>query len=126
MKYVRVEKIGGNMRLILLPEAREDAEELRAAEERGEKSCSDIEADILEDLIANSWTYVQPEDVGALTSAPMITEDFECNDEGDIRPVVGGYVYAFMDYQVYSILDRLLDSGEATFIGSIVEAKATS
>lgn len=47
---------------------------------------------------SNSLEYEQvaPEDVGALTSAPIISD--------------GDNVYGYMDYQVRNFLDELLDS----------------
>lgn len=47
--------------------------------------------------------WVQPEEIGALTSAPCIIQKDTKN------------VWAFMDYALRSILDDLLDKGEAIF-----------
>ena len=121
MNYVTTERTpGGNLRLVLLPEARDDLLELRRAEESGEKTTGDVEAEVLEDLIANGFQYVEPADVGALTSAPMITDEF---DE-ECRPIVGGTVFAYMDYQTRSFVEDLAEKGEAIFTGAKVERKA--
>lgn len=122
MSYVEAKKTpDGNLRLVLLPEAREDLLELRRAEVSGEKTTSDVEAEVLEDLLANGFQHIQPEDVGALTSAPMITDDWEGDERGESVPIVGGSVYAFMDYQVRSIVEDLAEKGFAIFQGAKVE-----
>lgn len=124
MKYVNAEKTPeGNLRLVLLPEAREDLLDLRRAEESGEKSTGDIEAEVLEDLICNGFTHIRPEDVGALTSAPIISDDFATDRWGQTFVPPGGTVYAFMRYETRSIVDDLLEKGAATFTGAKVEQK---
>jgi len=59
-------------------------------------------------LIANSeWDWIAPEEVGALTSAPML----------GIRDEDGRVIeaYAFMSYQVRSVQGDLADNGKAFF-----------
>lgn len=67
----------------------------------------ELESQILEDLMCNGWDYVQPEEIGALTSAPIISPDVTRDDEGEFISV--DVVYAYMDYQVDSWVQRLCD-----------------
>jgi len=65
--------------------------------------------DFFETSIANSeWEWIQPEDIGALTSAPIL--GYKDNNDKIIN------AYAFMDYQVESFLGKLLEYGEVTLI----------
>lgn len=125
MQYVRTEKTpGGNLRLILLPEAREDLLELkRRMDDPAENfSTLDAEAEVLEHLIGNGFQYIEPKDVGALTDAPMISDDLEPNaDDTGFQVTIGGSVYAFMLYESRSILDELAEKGAALFTGAKVE-----
>jgi hypothetical protein len=70
---------------------------------------SRAEADALESLLANSnLGWVAPEEIGALTSAPILGIR---NDVGE--PLAA---WGFMDYQVRSFLSDLVDNGKAVFI----------
>ena len=63
------------------------------------------EADFFEPYLCNSeWEWVAPEDIAALTSAPILG----IRDEND--EVIEAYGY--MDYQVLSMLEELNTHGE--------------
>ena len=63
--------------------------------------------DFFEDLIANTeYDWIRPEDNGDLTDAPMLG----VSDFAHLR-------WAFMDYQIVSVLTRLLETGKAVFQG---------
>jgi hypothetical protein len=106
-----------------------DAETRRELRENypGEELHSDQAMhEVLEPLICNSeldWVY--PEEVGALTSAPMLGLLGELNDHGPGR-LVGRWsgccwyapieqCWAFMSYQVRSVVQDLVEHGEAVF-----------
>ena len=56
---------------------------------------------MLEDHLGNGWMEIEPKVIGALTDAPIISEDFTVNDAGDTVPTTpDARVYAFMNYQV--------------------------
>lgn len=122
--YVKAEKTPeGDLRLVLYPEARAELLELRARVKSGEISTGDAEADVLEYLIGNGFSNVAPEACGALTSAPMISDELEWSDEDGPVPVHGSRVYAYMDYQVTSFVDDLADKGVALWTGDVCVAK---
>jgi hypothetical protein len=54
------------------------------------------------------YDFVSPEDVGALTSAPILAKMNENNEMDE-----NSDVYGFMDYQIISLQRRLLEDGEA-------------
>ena len=63
--------------------------------------------DLIESQIANGWEYVQPEEVGALTDATIITDDCVRDDDGNL--VECGRVYSNINYyQVEDDVERLL------------------
>lgn len=84
-------------------------EELK--EDIEDKGIYDVERDILEPLITNGWIDVRPEDIGAMTDAPIISNDFEYDEELD------KHIYytacAYMDYQIKSFAEELSNNKEA-------------
>lgn len=94
---------------LLITVDNEERAYLREARENDEAFESDR---FMWDYIEPVWTNglsscIQPEDVGALTSAPMLCEYNA--DDGAPR----GKFWAFMSYQVRSVLDDLIDDGKA-------------
>lgn len=71
--------------------------------------------DFLEPLIANSeLEWIGPEEIGDLTDAPMLgIRNYNTNNVTDR--------WAFMDYQIISVQQRLIDDGKAVFIGGNTE-----
>ncbi|SRR6266566_600554 len=93
--------------LILRADSQEQ-ERLRAIiAEHGTTYTAEYEA--LEPLICNSeLTWIEPEEIGALTSAPILGLR---NEQGEPSAAWG-----FMDYQVRSFVEDLIETGEAVFI----------
>jgi hypothetical protein len=56
---------------------------------------------------------LRPEDIGALTEAPILTEDLETDHEGNVRHV--GVVYWYPQYQVFDPVAQLLQNGCVDF-----------
>lgn len=121
---------------VLLLQADEQARSLLAfmkEHDRSWGSCS-METDVLGPLISNSsLSWIRPEDTGDLTDAPMLgflgsDDEITGTKVGPHGAVLVGhwdgsnkYVpiiqrWAFMDYQIKSFLDDLLEKGEARFI----------
>ena len=79
----------------------------------------DIEEYVLEDMIENGFDRISPEDIGALTDAPIIGnlvfnskaagEDWGNIDWGKTR------VWWYPDYALRSFVDDLLEKGETIF-----------
>jgi hypothetical protein len=110
-KYTEFEKLAnGDLRIVLLPEARDDVQEIASKD--------DIDADSkLGETIAwqlgNGWSLVRPEDIGELTGAPILSEEIDYDDQGNVLQV--GTVYWYPQYDVYDPVQRLLESGYVDF-----------
>lgn len=94
---------------LILKADTEDRDALKGlASETGEFGYS-AEYDALEHLIANSeLSWIQPEEIGALTSAPIL--GFRDGKDNVTN------AWAFMDYQVRSFVQDLIDKGRAVFV----------
>jgi hypothetical protein len=65
--------------------------------------------DLIERQLCNGWQLVAPEEIGALTDAPIISDDVGRDDQGKLTAV--GSVYAWMNYQILSPARELRDRG---------------
>ena len=78
------------------------------AERQHLKEDKPTEGEALESLLANSdLDWIQPDEIGALTDAPILG----FREDGNVIAAWG-----FMDYQVQSFVDDLIEKGEAVFI----------
>ncbi len=64
-------------------------------------------------LIGNGWGCFDPIEVGALTEAPMVTDDFSVLDNGD--KVILGNVWWFPNYCVENPVETLVEKGRVVF-----------
>jgi hypothetical protein len=69
--------------------------------------------DAFEPLISNGLTWVDPAEIGALTSAPILT-DASREDDGSLR-LDGANVWWFPDYALRSPLEDLIKKGRTIF-----------
>ncbi len=114
MSYVSLTKTGRALRLALTPEGRE---ELQARVDDGQSIAADSTLyDLLDDHLCNGWDWVRPEEIGALTSAPILSDECSRDDQGAIETV--GVVYWHERYQVESAADELLTTGHVDFAAS--------
>jgi hypothetical protein len=114
MSYVEIVKGRDGITLKLTPAGREELAEHKTADgwDRG-TVC--LLADLLEDHLANGWEFLLPEEVGALTAAPILSDNAMRDDSGKLVSVGVGDVYWFPDYAVRSELDELYEKGEVLF-----------
>lgn len=99
----------GQLHIRLDPDAREEVEELL------EKPVDQAFADLIEWHLGNGWTLLDPDDVGALTASPILSNDVQWDEDGNIVSV--GRVFWFPEYQVKSEIEELLEHGEVVFRG---------
>jgi len=112
MSYVEIVKSVEGITLRLTPEGQEELAEYRIPE--GWSHSPDmLFADMLEDHLCNGWEFIQPEEIGALTAAPILSDSAERDDQGNLVKV--DQVYWFPDYAVRSELDELYENGEVFF-----------
>lgn len=94
-------------------------EDLRDAYERG--GYLHAQGDFVEHARADGYEFVAPEWIGALTSAPILTDGYTLTDDGE--HVVDGKVWWFPDYMVRDELRELIDTGEVTFAFAPADAE---
>ena len=109
-KYTEFEKQAGGVRIVLLTEAREDVQEIATAELDADSKLGEI----IEWQLGNGWSWVRPEDIGALTDAPILSDDIEYDDHGDVVNV--GEVFWYPRYDVSDPVDQLLTDGYVDFV----------
>lgn len=72
--------------------------------------------DLFFDWIENGWMWIPPEQIGAMTDAPIISQHMTVDDDGNYVPVEKpAYVYAHMRYQVDDPVAELLEPGVVRF-----------
>lgn len=69
--------------------------------------------DLIEWQLCNGWEVVPPEDIAALTSAPILSDDVERDDRGELQRV--GALYWFPAYAVTCEIKELLANGTVFF-----------
>lgn len=112
MSFKQETLLNGDLRFTLTDR---DLEDFR--EERADTSMRRFYglSDFLESmgLIGDGWGEVLPEDIGALTSAPILTDDLCVRDDG--TSVAEGNVWWFPNYCVEDPMQTLADTGSVTF-----------
>jgi hypothetical protein len=109
--FLELQRISGRLRIVLTPNGRQ---ELQRRLDNGDNI--DAEAtlyDLLEDHLCNGWEWILPEELGALTSAPILSDDCRRDDQGrliEVRPV-----FWFPSYQILSPVNQLLNAGHVDF-----------
>ena len=90
-----------------------DEDERQALRELEDIQSDSAMADFLEPLICNSeLDWLKPEQTGDLTDAPIL--GFYADNSTLTHPIFERW--AFMDYQVRSVLEDLRDKGQCVFV----------
>lgn len=98
--------------LVLSVDLEEQTELQRAQAEDPDFDSDSYMHDLMEGLVCNSeLDWVRPEQIGALTSAPILGVYADDPEEGKVREA-----WAFMDYQVTSPQRELAETGRAIFV----------
>jgi hypothetical protein len=106
LPYVNIEKqANGNIKLSLSASGKKKVKE--AIADGTNIEADDFFIELLAHNLANGWTWIRPEDVGALTSAPILSDDVKRDDNGKLVSVVN--VWWYTDYQLYSPVAEMLD-----------------
>lgn len=109
-KYVEFDtQANGKLHITLLPEAREDVQEIAFSQEL---TADNKLAEVIEWHIGNGWSFVDPEDIGALTEAPILSDDVDYDDQGKAKV---GVVYWYPEYEVTDPVAQLLENGFVDF-----------
>ena len=99
----------GNLRIRLLEDQRASVEEIFAQEITADNKL----AQVIEWQLGNGWSFVRPEDIGALTEAPILSEEIDTDDQGPVREV--GTIYWYPQYDVSDPVAKLLEKGYVDF-----------
>ena len=111
MQYVGFIKLpDGNLRIQLLPEHRQDVQEIQDNEEWG---ITIKFLEVIEYQLCNGWREVRPEEIGALTDAPILTDDWDENDMGELTRIDN--VWWLPEYAVVDEVQKILDQGYIDF-----------
>jgi hypothetical protein len=112
--YVDLEKTNdGNLRILLNRNGQR-----HFATIRDEKDAFGIHAALcalLEDHLSSGWEMIPPEDIGALTAAPILSDEIVRDEDG--RVIQAGRVYWYSDYQVLDEIEELRTNLSLVFQG---------
>lgn len=113
--YTEFQKLeNGDLKIILTTEGREYLKE-NGLDGCPDKNSQQLFLDVIEYQLCNGWEFVRPEEIGALTSANIISDNVERDDHNNIISV--DKVYAFMDYQIKLEVEELYNNGFCIFEG---------
>ena len=112
--YVDLEKKDdGNLHILLTSEGRREFVEIER--ERNRAGIASALHLLLEDHLSNGWEWIAPEEIGALTSAPILSDEAERDEFGQIVAV--RRLFWFPDYAVVDEIRQFKRTLLLTFIG---------
>lgn len=102
--YVDLQKNNdGNLEILLNEHGRSNFNTIQ--EVRDVQGINEALHSLLEDHLCNGWEMVPPEDIGALTAAPILSDEIVRDENG--RVVEAGRVYWYPDYAVRDEIEEL-------------------
>lgn len=104
----------GNLQVMLNDRGRQDFGEIETVHSRYGARAALIT--LIADHLQNGWELVPPEDLGALTAAPILSREIERNLFGQV--VTAGRVYWFPEYAVLDEIEELRRTGNLEFRGT--------
>jgi hypothetical protein len=69
--------------------------------------------DIVEHQICNGWDWIHPEDVGALTDSPILSNSAEYDEDYNLIKIDS--VFWYPNYQIHDIVKKLIENGHVDF-----------
>ena len=103
----------GDLQILLNATGRRELELIEKVRERLGIDAALVE--LLEDHLCNGWELVRPEEIGALTSALLLSDEVDRDEVGEIRAV--GRVYWNPDYAVCDEVEQLREKHAVLFRG---------
>ena len=112
--FVNLEKTdGGDLQILLNRNGQRVFDEIERI--RGRPGIDATMRILLADFFKRQWCEVRPEEIGALTSALIISDEAHRDPDGTLLSV--GHVYWNERYQVEDEIEELRKSGEIRFRG---------
>lgn len=107
LRYVDLEILeNGNLRVTPTERAIAEKDSILAMDQKN------AEYTLLEYQCCNGWTIIQPEEIGALTDAMLLTDEYTI---GDDNTVFVGRAWSDIDfYQIRSWIEEMYEKGEVT------------
>ncbi len=112
-RHSEFEVVNGNLVITLTPEGRESITDAQAVGPNID--AEQFMHDLFEWQTCNGWEWIAPEEIGALTDAPILSDDAARDDEGRLTNI--GRVFWFPNCQVESAVQTLRERGTVTFTG---------
>lgn len=103
---------GGNLRISLTEEGKQERDDIQS----GKFYAGDYKRDIgywTEYQLGNGWEFLRPEEIGALTDAPILAENVKRREDGEYIGVA--WVFWYPDYAIRNPVDVLLRDGSVEF-----------
>lgn len=115
-KYVEFEVLkDGPLHITLLADQRAEVEEIVADSQlSGDEKLERV----IEWHLGNGWEWLLPEEISALTDAPLLSQEVERDDLNHIISL--GAVYWYREYEVLDPVQELLTHGFVDFTRDIV------
>ena len=85
----------GNLKITLNKNGKRELKILYK-ESKGSMNDYDMIREITDDFFGNGWTWIEPEQIGALTDAPILSNDAGYNDDGIME--IDGDVWWYPNY----------------------------
>lgn len=106
-----------NLVIVLNQENLDEAKEVMILDEEG-INVSIVNPDyalmiLVEDHLENGLDWIKPEEIGALTDAPIFSDSASYDDEGEL--IDCKYVWWFPDYQIKDPVKELLENSKVVF-----------
>jgi hypothetical protein len=112
-RYTNFEIVNGDLLISLTPHGM-DAIEAAQSENQNIDS-DDFMREFFEWETCNGWEWIAPEEIGALTNSPILSDCVDRDDQGLLARV--GVVYWFPNYQIESAIQTLSVTGKVIFTG---------
>ena len=109
------------LRISLTPAGKAHLQEIRNDGGDNALSPDSVMCDLLEYHTANGWEWIRPEEICALTSAPILSNSIERDRHGKI--IGGTHVYAWMNYEIQSVPRELLEKGRCDWQYADIESQ---
>ena len=113
-RFVNLEKVDGDLRILLNNNGQRIFAEIEAIRDRlGTDAAIRI---LLAEYFKRNWDQIKPEEIGALTSALIISDETHRDSAGKLVRV--GRVYWNPQYQVEDEIEELRHAGAVIFRGA--------